>query len=481
MKSLVRNSVENNRYTERIIQFGEGNFLRAFIDWIIYNMNAKANFSSSVVVVQPIAKGMIDTLNEQEGLYHLILKGIDKGEKIYTTQLIDVISRGINPYVEFGGYLALAEDPNMRFIISNTTEAGIAFDPKDKYEDQPANSYPGKLVQLLYHRFQFFKGAKDKGFIIFPCELIFENGKVLKKCICEYIEYWSLGEAFYEWVQNACEIYNTLVDRIVPGFPFENADEVKKTIGFNDKLIVEGEIFHLWVIEAPESVTGEFPANEAGLNVLFVSNEKPYHERKVTLLNGPHTLMSPVGYLSGLDTVRECIEDEVLGEYVRNVMFKELLPTLDLPEEELMEFSNSVLDRFSNPYIKHLLTSIMLNSFSKFKTRVLPVLKRYFEQNASFPKGILLGFAGLIKYYEGGKRGRQDILLQDDPRIIDLLQSLWKTKSYPQIAKGLLGAEFIWEENLNDFLGLAEEIAVLLEEIENKGMKNVVKMMLENE
>lgn len=481
MKTLVRNNIENRLYTERIIQFGEGNFLRAFADWIIYNMNLKTHFDGGIVVVQPIPHGMVDVLNGQEGLYHLILKGIENGEKIYETQLIDVITRGVNPYVEFEAYLALAENPDMRFIISNTTEAGIAFDPNDEFEDQPASSYPGKLVQLLYHRFNHFKGAKDKGFIIFPCELIFENGTVLKECINQYIEHWHLGDPFYNWVQNACGIYNTLVDRIVPGFPFTNADEIKRTIGFNDGLIVEGEIFHLWVIEAPESVAGEFPANEAGLNVLFVSNEKPYHERKVTLLNGPHTLMSPVGYLSGLDTVRECIEDEVLGEYVRTVMFKELLPTLDLPEEELMEFSYSVLDRFSNPYIKHLLTSIMLNSFSKFKTRVLPVLKRYFEQNAFFPKGILLGLAGLIKYYEGGKRGRVDILLQDDPRIIDLLQSLWKTKSYSKIARGVLGAEFIWEENLNDFSGLTEEIAVLLEEIENKGMKNVVKMMLEDE
>lgn len=481
MKKLIRSNVENKCYTERIIQFGEGNFLRAFVDWIIYNMNIKTNFSSSIVVVQPIPRGMIDILNEQDGLYHLILKGIDNGEKIYRTQLIDVISRGLNPYVAFDDYLALAENPNMRFIISNTTEAGIAFNPKDKFEDQPASSYPGKLVQLLYHRFKYFEGAKDKGFIIFPCELIFENGRVLKECINQYIKHWNLEDLFYDWVQNTCGIYNTLVDRIVPGFPFEKADEIKKTIGFNDQLIVEGEIFHLWVIEAPESVAREFPAHEAGLNVLFVSNEEPYHKRKVTLLNGPHTLMSPIGYLSGLNTVKECVEDKIIGEYVHYVMFQELMPALDLPKEELIEYSNSILDRFCNPYIKHLLISIMLNSFSKFKTRVLPVLKIYFEQKGFFPRGILLGFAGMIRYYKGGKRGEDDILLQDDPRIIDLLHSLWETKSYQQIAKGVLGAEFIWGEDLNGFSNLTEEIAGLLEKIENKGMKNVVKMMLEDE
>jgi tagaturonate reductase len=478
MIELNRKTAPNKQYPERIIQFGEGNFLRAFIDWIVWNMNDKAGFNSSVVVVQPIANGMVDMLNAQDGLYHLTLKGIDKGEPVYSTQLIDVISRGLNSYTQFDEYLKLAENPDMRFVISNTTEAGIVFDPSNKFEDKPANSYPGKLVQLLYHRFETFNGAKDKGFIIFPCELIFENGRVLKDCINKYIAHWNLGEKFNDWVNEYCGIYSTLVDRIVPGYPRETAGEIKEKIGFDDKLLDEGEIFHLWVIEAPETVAKEFPADKAGLNVLFVPSEEPYHERKVTLLNGPHTVLSPVGYLSGLNTVRECVEDEVTGAFVRKVMFDELLPTLNLPENELKQFANDVLDRFRNPYVKHQVTSIMLNSFPKYKTRDLPGLKTYLERKGSLPDGLVLGLAAIITYYKGGKRGDDEIIIQDDQKIIDLLKSLWATGSSKQIAEGVLAATFIWDEDLNKIQGLAEKIAHYLDAIREKGMRYVLSYKL---
>jgi tagaturonate reductase len=480
MKVLNRQTSPNKQYTERIIQFGEGNFLRAFIDWIVWNMNEKADFNSSVVVVQPIPNGMVETLNAQDGLYHLILKGIDKGEPVYTTQLIDVISRGLNPYIQFEEYLKLAENPDIRFVISNTTEAGIAFEPENNFRDTPANSYPGKLVQLLYHRYKTFNGAADKGLIIFPCELIFENGKVLKEYIDRYIDLWKLGKDFNNWVKKHCAVYSTLVDRIVPGYPRETADEIKTKIGFDDKLLVEGEIFHLWVIEAPETVTKEFPADKAGLNVLFVPNEEPYHERKVTLLNGPHTVLSPVGYLSGLNTVRECIEDETIGAYVRKVMFDELLPTLNLPEDELIQFTNDVLDRFRNPFVKHHVTSIMLNSFPKYRTRDLPRLKTYLKRKEALPEGLVLGLAAIITYYKGGKRGTDEIVLQDDQKTIDLLQSLWQTGSVGQIAKGVLAAKFIWSEDLNEIKGLTDKVIDYLSEIQAKGMLEVVKKMVKN-
>lgn len=478
MKELTRKTIPSQLRPERIIQFGEGNFLRAFVDWIVWNMNEKTDFNSNVVVVQPIANGMVDMLNAQDGLYHLILKGLDKGEAVYATQLIDVISRGLNPYTQFEEYLKLAENPDMRFVISNTTEAGIAFNPDNKFEDKPANSYPGKLVQLLYHRFKTFNGAKDKGFIIFPCELIFENGHVLKQCIDKYIKHWNLGDEFDKWVKECCPVYSTLVDRIVPGYPRETAAEIREKVGYNDNLLDEGEIFHLWVIEAPERVAKEFPADKAGLNVLFVPSEEPYHERKVTLLNGPHTVLSPVGYLSGLDTVRECVEDEVIGTYVRKVMFDELLPTLNLPKDELVQFSNDVLDRFRNPYVKHNVTSIMLNSFPKFKTRDLPGLKTYLQRKEALPDGIVLGLAGIITYYKGGKRGDDTIVLQDDQKIIDLLQGLWATGSTRQVAEGVLGAEFIWGENMNNVPGLTDKITNYLDAIQQKGMKEVVKEIL---
>lgn len=476
MENLNRTTAgKTAKYPERVIQFGEGNFLRAFTDWIMYKMNEKANFNSSVVIVQPLANGMIDMLNEQDGLYHVNLQGLDKGEAVDSIDLIDVVSRCLNPYSQFDAYLQLAENPDMRFVISNTTEAGIAFDPSCKLDDAPAASFPGKLTQLLYHRFKTFNGDLSKGLIMLPCELIFHNGTELKKCIEQYIAHWDLGAEFKAWFDNACGVYCTLVDRIVPGYPADTIDQIRERIQFNDKLVVKAEIFHLWVIEAPESVAKEFPADKAGLNVLFVPSEKPYHDRKVTLLNGPHTAMAPVVYLSGVDTVRESLEHPDLAKFVNKVMFDELLETLDLPKDELAKFAGDVLDRFRNPYVKHFVTSIMLNSFPKYKTRDLPGLKIYLERKGELPKALVLGLAAIITYYKGGKRGEQDIVPNDDKAIVDLLAELWATNSTEAVAKGVLGAEFIWGENLNEVAGLTAQIVAYLDSIQEKGMLETVK------
>ena len=479
MERLNRTSApQAKRYTEKVIQFGEGNFLRAFIEWIIWKTNQKTDFNGSVVVVQPIEKGMVSWLNEQDGLYHLNLQGLLDGKPVDSVDLIDVISRGLNPYEDFASYLALAEQPEIRFVISNTTEAGIAFDPACKLDDKPASSYPGKLTQLLYHRWEHFKGAKDKGLIIFPCELIFENGKHLKECIRQYIDLWNLGPDFSAWFEDACGVYSTLVDRIVPGYPRDNAAELCERAGYDDHLLDKAEIFHLWVIEAPKEVAAEFPADKAGLNVLFVPSEAPYHERKVTLLNGPHTVLSPVGYLSGLNTVKECCEDPEVGKFVHKVMFEELLPTLNLPEEELVQFANAVLERFRNPFVKHFVTSIMLNSFPKFKTRDLPGLKTYLERKGELPKGLVLGLAGICTYYKGGKRGEDEIVPNDDPKIMDLLKELWASGDVRKVAEGVLADHFIWGEDLNAIPGLTDLLAADLALIQKDGMRAAVKSII---
>ena len=479
MERLNRKSApQAKQYTEKVIQFGEGNFLRAFIEWIIWKTNQKTDFNGSVVVVQPIDKGMVEWLNEQDGLYHLNLQGLQNGQPVDSVDLIDVISRGLNPYTQFEDYLKLAEQPEIRFVISNTTEAGIAFDPACKFMDKPASSYPGKLTQLLYHRFETFKGAKDKGLIIFPCELIFENGKHLKECIRQYIQLWNLGAEFSAWFEEACGVYSTLVDRIVPGYPRDNAAQLCERAGYDDHLLDKAEIFHLWVIEAPQEVAKEFPADKAGLNVLFVPSEAPYHERKVTLLNGPHTVLSPVGYLSGLNTVKECCEDPEVGKFVKKVMYDELLPTLNLPKEELEKFADDVMERFRNPFVKHFVTSIMLNSFPKFKTRDLPGLKTYLERKGELPKGLVLGLAGICTYYKGGKRGDDEIVPNDDPKIMELLKELWATGDVRKVAKGVLADEFIWGEDLNAIPGLTELLSADLALIQAKGMREAVKSII---
>lgn len=479
MKDLNKETAVKKVRPERIIQFGEGNFLRAFVDWIVYNMNEKTDFNGSVVVVQPIEKGMIDMLNGQDCLYHVNLQGLDNGEVVNTLTLIDVISRALNPYTEHEAFLKLAEQPEMRFVISNTTEAGITFDPSCKLTDAPASSYPGKLTQLLYHRFTTFNGDKTKGFIIFPCELIFLNGHKLKETIYQYIEYWDLGEEFKAWFTEACGVYATLVDRIVPGFPRKDIAEIQKKLGYNDNLVVQGEIFHLWVIEAPQEVAKEFPADQAGLNVLFVPSEEPYHERKVTLLNGPHTVLSPVAYLAGIDIVRDACRHEVIGKYIRKVMFEELMETLNLPKDELEKFANDVLERFNNPFVDHQVTSIMLNSFPKYETRDLPGLKTYLERKGKLPEGLVLGLAAIITYYKGGVRADGAAIVPNDaPAIMELLNTLWSTGSTQKVAEGVLAATSVWGEDLNEIPGLTGLVKRYLDDIREKGMMEVVKAVI---
>ena len=397
MNVLNRTNNTVNTYTERILQFGEGNFLRAFANWMIHEMNKKAGFDAGVVAVQPIDQGLINMLNDQDGLYTIYLNGIKNGEAISEHEIIDCIQRGINPYTNYDDYLANAENSDLRFVISNTTEAGIAYNPEDKLDDAPQKSYPGKLTALLFKRFEAFKGASDKGLIIIPCELIDRNGDNLKRIVLQYASDWNLGEEFIDWIEHDNIFCNTLVDRIVPGYPRDKMDTITAELGYKDNLVVEGEQFHLWVIEAPETVKEEFPSEACGLNVVFTNNMEPYRTRKVRILNGAHTTLVPVGYLYGIEKVRESLEDDVVGTYLKEAIFNEICPTLDLPEAELNQFANDVLDRFRNPYLEHALMSISLNSISKFKTRVLPSVIEFIKKKRSASQASVIFFS-LINY-----------------------------------------------------------------------------------
>lgn len=492
-KALNKLTAPKSVAPERIIQFGEGNFLRAFVDWIIWNMDAKTNFNGSVVVVQPIERGMVDWLNGQDCLYHVNLQGRLNGEAVNSLERIDVISRALNPYSQNAAFMALADQPEIRFVISNTTEAGITFDPACKFTDAPASSYPGKLVQLLYRRYKTFNGDPKKGLILMPCELIFLNGHHLKECIYQYIELWKedLGadyEGFKEWFTKYNYVCATLVDRIVPGFPRKDIAAIQEKVGYADNLVVQAEIFHLWVIEKPENMSidelrEEFPAEKAGLHVLIAESEKPYHERKVTLLNGPHTVLSPVAYLSGINIVRDACNDSVIGKYIHKVQFEELMETLNLPMDELRQFASDVLERFNNPYVDHQVTSIMLNSFPKFETRDLPGLKTYLERKGQLPKGLVLGLAAIITYYKGGTRADgAPIQPNDAQEIMNLLTQLWATGDTRKVAEGVLGAtDIIWKEskqNLNEIPGLTDMVEGFLNDIQSKGMVETVKSIL---
>jgi len=489
LQELNKRTAPKSVMPEKVIQFGEGNFLRAFVDWIIWNMNQKTDFNGSVVVVQPIEKGMVDWLNGQDCLYHVNLQGRENGKAVNTLERIDVISRALNPYTQNWAYMALADQPEIRFVISNTTEAGIAFDPSCKLSDTPASSYPGKLVQLLYRRFQTFNGDPTKGLIIMPCELIFLNGHHLKECIYQYIELWKddFGadyEAFKAWFTNYCYVCATLVDRIVPGFPRKEIADIQQKISYKDNLVVQAEIFHLWVIEKAENMTceelrAEFPAEKAGLHVLIAESEKPYHERKVTLLNGPHTVLSPVAYLSGVNIVRDACNHEVIGKYIHKVQFEELMQTLNLPMDELEKFAGDVLERFNNPFVDHQVTSIMLNSFPKFCARDLPGVKTYLERKGELPQGLVFGLAAIITYYKGGVReDGAEIVPNDAQDIMDLLKELWATGDTQKVTDGVLSATSIWGEDLHNVAGLAELVKKDLDLIQEKGMLEAVKTIL---
>ena len=375
----------------RVIQFGEGGFLRGFVDWMLQKMNEQGIFDGSVAVVQPIEKGMCDLLTSQNNLYTHIIRGAEGMEKT----VVDVISHCVKPYEDFDAYLALAENPDARFIVSNTTESGIVFCAEDRISNAPNISFPAKLTLLLKRRFE--KGLG--GFILLPCELIDRNGDNLKKTVLQYVDLWNLGKDFAEWIKTENIFCNTLVDRINTGYP---KDEVLE-LGYEDQMVNTSEFFHLWVIETEYDLESELPFSKAGLNVIVTKDAlERYRTRKVRILNGAHTSMVPYALLSGLDTVKSCMDDEKMSAYLRACLFEEIIPSMDMAREELLDYAESVLVRFSNPYIKHYLAAISLNSVSKFRVRVLPSILQYREKFGKNPKNLLFSFAKLIEFYKLG-------------------------------------------------------------------------------
>ena len=377
---------------ERIIQFGEGGFLRSFADMFIHIMNEKGVFDGKAVVVQPIEKGLIDVLNSQQGVYHQYLRGVENGRVINQCTEVHSISRGVNPYADYKAYLELAHNPDMRFIISNTTEAGIEYLGTEKLSDAPPKSFPAKLTALLYERFK----CGLPGFILFCCELIDHNADFLKEYVLKYADLWNLGDGFKSWIETENHFCNTLVDRICTGYPKDEAESLCRELGCEDRLLNTAEIFHLWVIEG--NYEDEFPLKKAGINVIWTDDVTPYKKRKVRILNGAHTSMVLAARLYGLSTVKECLDDPNVCGFLKKALDEEIIPTLGSTDED-KTFGAAVLERFANPFVKHQLLSIALNSVSKFKARVLPTILEYREQNGRLPKLLTMSLAALIAFY----------------------------------------------------------------------------------
>lgn len=376
---------------ETVIQFGEGGFLRGFVDWMLQSLNDSGQYQGSAVIVQPIETGMCEKLSAQDCLYTHVMRGLENGQPVVKKQLIDVISRCINPYTQFADYLALARQPELSVIISNTTEAGIRYEPADRPELTPPASFPAKLTLLLYER---FKAGLD-GFLLLPCELIDKNGETLRNIVLRYAADWALGDEFAAWICEKNEFCNTLVDRIVTGHPKDEDMELPYT----DEMVNTSELFHLWVIEGNQAWSDRFPADKLGLNVIWTDNLERYRTRKVRILNGAHTSLVPYAMLRGFTTVKECVDNPDLRAYLKRCIFEEIIPTLDLPEAELTAYANDVLERFSNPFIKHYLSSIALNSVSKFRVRVLPSILEYQKRFGKLPQTLIEAFSNLIAFY----------------------------------------------------------------------------------
>ncbi|AGB78167.1 tagaturonate reductase [Pseudocitrobacter corydidari] len=480
MKTLNRQDFPGAQYPERIIQFGEGNFLRAFVDWQIDLLNEHTDLNAGVVIVRPIASDFPPSLSTQDGLYTTIIRGLnEQGEAVSDARLIRSVNREISAYADYDAFLKLAHNPDMRFVFSNTTEAGISYHAGDKFDDAPAVSYPAKLTRLLFERYTHFNGAADKGWVIIPCELIDYNGDALHELVLRYAQEWALPVEFVTWLNESNTFCSTLVDRIVTGYPRDEAAAIEAELGYKDGFLDTAEHFYLFVIQGPKSLASELRLDKLSLNVLIVDDIKPYKERKVAILNGAHTALVPVAYQAGLDTVGEAMNDAEICAFVEKAIYDEIIPVLDLPRDELESFASAVTGRFRNPYIKHQLLSIALNGMTKFRTRILPQLLAGQKATGKLPARLTFALAALIAFYRAERNG-ETYPVQDDAHWIERYQQLWAQHrdqliSTSDLVKAVLSVSDHWEQDLTQVVGLVEQVSLDLDAILLQGMRKAVQ------
>lgn len=485
-----------NSSPEKIIQFGEGNFIRAFIDWIVYKMNVAKIYDGSVVAIQPTPRGkVVGKLNAQDCLYTTILRGIENGKKVDNREIINCISRGINPYTNWEDVLKCAKNPDIEIVFSNTTEAGLVYNPEDTANLNPPLSYPAKLTLYLYHRYQYFNGAKDKGMYIIPCELLENNGELLKNIILKYIAQWNLPTEFKTWIETSNKFYNTLVDRVVSGYPKDEIEQLTAQLAYEDSLIACGEPFLFFAIEGDKSLNDKLPLLNSGLNIVIEDNIAKYRLRKVRILNGGHTADVPATFLAGLDTVTQMMDDCVTGKFTRQTIRNIILPSISLDKQMLTDFADATIERFQNPFIKHYLQSILLNCTAKFKARVLPSLLEYHAKFHKFPKNLCFSFAAYIYLYKTDKvdktyfyikHNNEECKLQDDETAVNKLTTAWKLyqgdlTSANKVATTILADKELWNVDLTKYPELINAVANYLYEIDLKGTKEIMQSLLTKE
>lgn len=463
----------------KVVQFGEGNFLRGFVDYMIDIANEQGKFDGDIVLIKPIEFGNLEMFHKQDCQYTVSLRGNVDGEAKIINRVVTSVADAVDTFSEYEKYMGLAEIDTLRFVVSNTTEAGIVFDSSDKFESNPPKTFPGKLTKFLYHRFETFHGDPAKGLVMLPVELIDDNGIMLKKCVMQLIELWGLSDEFKVWVEDACIFTSTLVDRIITGYPRATEQEEWEKLGYEDHIMVTGEPFALWVIESAKDISKEFPLPDAGLPVIFTDNQKPYKQRKVRILNGAHTSFVLAAYLAGKDIVRDSMQDDDIRNFMLKTIYDEVIPTLSLPEEELKAFAGEVVNRFNNPYVDHALLAISLNSVSKWRARCMPSFLGYVEKYGKLPAHLTFSLAALMAFYTGteirdkaliGHRDGQEYQIMDDMQVLEFFRDNCQ-KDTRSFVENFLGKEAFFGQDLNQVAGLTDAVAAYLDDIKANGMR----------
>ena len=472
---------------EKVMQFGEGNFLRAFVDDFIDIANEKAGFNGKVALVQPIAQGLTELINKQEGLYTLYLRGSEKGVKVDDKRVISAVSRCINPYGEWDKVLELAKSDDLEIIVSNTTEAGIVHDTESAFDQAPPVSFPAKLTRLLYERFT----AGKPGIVMLSCELIDNNGKELLKCVNQYIDDWKLSEDFRRWVNEENIFCSTLVDRIVPG-RIRDSKEVEALAaanGYDDPLTDVGEVFGIWVIEGPDGLEDRLPFKKAGVPVIVVPDVTPYKKRKVRILNGAHTGFVLGAYLAGYDIVRDCMHDDTILAYMNQMLYDEVIPTLPLDKKDLEDFARAVQDRFNNPFVNHELMSISLNSISKWRARNMPTFLDYVKEKGELPPCLTTSFAAYVAFYSNDiqelndkglvcRRPKgNDYTVSDDRWVLEFYYA-HRNDSPEDLIHAVMTNTEMWGQDLTEVPGFEKEAVRILKQIREEGALAAYKACL---
>lgn len=474
----------------KVVQFGEGNFLRGFVDDMIDIANEKGVFNGDVAIVKPIRYGSLDRFRRQDNLYTVSLRGKQDGTTYVENRVVTCVQKVVDAYDGYDEFMALARLDALQLVVSNTTEAGIVYDADDRFELTPPNSYPGKLTKFLYERFRAFRGDPGKGLVMLPVELIEDNGKNLKKCVLKQIGNWKLGEDFKNWVENCNVFCSTLVDRIITGYPKGEgeAEAIWNELGYKDELLDTGEPFSLWVIESDKDISQKFPLDKAGRHVVFTKDQRPYRERKVRILNGAHTSTVLAGYLTGKDTVGECMADPLIRKLMESIVYREIVPTVKLPREEAVGFADSVMERFENPFVRHALLSISLNSVSKWKARILPTFRDLYARDGRVPKLLTFSFAALMAFYTSdtlrdgaliGDRNGSPYEIRDDRAVLEFFAANSKKLPVKEFVAALASRTDFWGEDLAKYRGFADAVTEDLELVRKDGMTAAVKSLLE--